>query len=341
MKKKRIVFNCEYCGKEKEQKLCDYNKAKHHYCSCECKIAAQNKGIKTICDNCGKEIIQKYTQYNRAKHHYCSNKCQHEYQHKQKYEDRECLICNSIINVSKKSTQLLCSPECQKIWQTQQVGELNPNFTRIKSICENCGKEIFVKKYRYNDGTHKFCSTKCRQDWFARVWSQDEQWKHSSQQRILKCYEKGIFSHTNTKPQRIINDLLNKLDINYINEYNCRYYAIDNYLNNNNLMIEIMGDYWHANPNKYKYESLTTVQLKGVNRDKAKHKYIRNYYDIEILYLWENDIYKNLDLCESLIQLYLEKNGKLENYHSFNYYMENGILKLTDNPIVPYSDKCA
>ena len=341
MKKKRIVFNCEYCGKEKEQKRYDYNKAKHHYCSCECKSAAQNKRIKVTCENCGKEIIQTYTQYQRANHHYCSNECQMEFQHKLSYEDRECPICHSIFSVSKKSTQLLCSTECQKRWQTQQVGELNPRFTRIKLNCEYCGQEIYVSKYRADDGSHKFCSIKCRQNWYAQVWSQDENWKNSSRQRILKSYEQGLFSHTDTKPQRIINDLLNKLNISFINEYNCKYYSIDNYLDNNNLMIEVMGDYWHGNPNKFSMESLTEIQTKRISRDKAKHTYISNYYNTEILYLWEEDIYKHIDLCENLILLYIEKNGQLDNYHSFNYCMKNGVLKLNNNLTCSYFDKCA
>ena len=341
MNKKRITFNCEYCGKEKEQKLYDYNKAKHHYCSNECKSAAQSKKLRIICENCGKEVVQTYTQYIRANHHYCSNECQMEFQHKLCYEDRECLICHSKFNVSKKSTQLLCSVECQKIWQTQQVGELNPRFLSIKSNCENCGKEIYVKKYRIDDGTHKFCSTKCRQEWYSQVWSQDENWKNSSRQRILKSYEQGVFSHTDTKPQRIINELLDELNISFINEYNCKYYSIDNFLNNNNLMVEIMGDYWHGNPNKYDVKSLTDVQRKRIGKDKAKHTYIRNHYNIQILYLWEEDIYKHIDLCKNLILLYIEKNGQLDNYHSFNYYMENDVLKLNDCLIFSHFDKCA
>ena len=341
MEKKRIIFNCEYCGKEKEQNLYDYNKAKHHYCSCECKNAAQVKKLKVTCDNCGKEVLQTYTQYHRGEHHFCNNKCQMEYQHKLCYEDRECVICHSLFNVSKKSTQFLCSPECQRIWQTQQVGELNSRFIRKKLPCEFCGKETYVANYRLNDGTHKFCSVKCRQDWYSQVWSQDEQWKDFSRDKILKSYEQGVFSHTDTKPQRIINDLLKKLNISFVNEYNCRYYAIDNYLDGQNLMIEIMGDYWHGNPNKYDKNSLTEVQSKRVSRDKAKHTYISNHYNIEILYLWEDDIYKRLDLCENLILLYIKKNGVLDNYHSFNYNMENGVIELNNDIITAYFDKSA
>lgn len=328
MKKKRIIFNCEYCGKEKEQKIYDYNKAKHHYCSQECKSAAQSKKVKVICANCGKEVIQTNKQYNRAKNHYCSNKCQQEYQHNLCCENRECPICHSVFNVSKKSTQLLCSTKCQHKWQTFQTGELNPKFASIKSKCEYCGEEFYLKRYKINNKSHNFCCKKCRQDWYSKVYSQTEECRKASRERILKCYEQGIFSHTNTKPQILINNLLGELKIPFVNEYNCRHYSIDNYLKDNNLMIEVMGDYWHGNPKKYNKDSLTSVQRKNAVRDKEKHTYISKCYNIEILYLWENDIYNRLDLCKKLILLYIKNNGKLSNYHSYNYYLENNIPKL-------------
>jgi len=33
---KWTVFNCEYCGKEKEELTTHYKKAKHHFCSYNC-----------------------------------------------------------------------------------------------------------------------------------------------------------------------------------------------------------------------------------------------------------------------------------------------------------------
>jgi len=262
MEKKRIIFQCEYCGKEKEQKLYDYNKSKHHYCSRECKNAAMNKKISVICDNCGKEVAQKYSQYNRADHHYCSQKCQKEFQHKMAFEDRECLICHSIFNVSKKSTQSLCSAECQKIWQTQQTGVLNPRFLSKKSKCDYCGTEIYVKPHKIKNNSYNFCSAKCRQEWYRNIWSQSDEWKEESRQRATRLIADGAFNHTDTKPQIIINELLDKLNIKNQNEYNCKYYAIDNYLIDNNLMIEVMGDYWHGNPHKYTEENINDIQKK-------------------------------------------------------------------------------
>lgn len=162
------------------------------------------------CENCGKIVTQTRTQYNRAQHHYCSNKCQKEFQHKLTHEIRKCLICNQEFKVSKRSTKTLCSTDCQKEWQKLQTGEKNPRYTRQKAICEHCGKEIVVKKYKTENGQHLFCSNKCRMTWYSQVWSQKEDWKEKSRIRAAKILESG-FIGTNTKPQRIINDMLDEM----------------------------------------------------------------------------------------------------------------------------------
>lgn len=64
-----------------------------------------------------------------------------------------------------------------------------------------------------------------------------------------------------------------------------------------------------------------------------------NHYDTEILYLWENDIYNHTDICEKLILQYIQSEGKLDNYHSFNYFInDQNILQLKENIIIPYQD---
>ena len=80
------------------------------------------------------------------------------------------------------------------------------------------------------------------------------------------------------------------------------------------------------------------MQYNRIGRDKAKHSYIKNQYGIDILYLWESDIISNADLCAKLIQYYIENNGNIENYNSFNYNVKNGVLLLNNNIVTPYQD---
>lgn len=297
----------------------------------------QLSGYWVNCENCGKLIYKTKTNYNRHKHHYCSNECQLERQHKLTHEDRICEICGKSFHVSKKSTQRFCSTECQRIWQTKQVGILNPRFARKEIECEYCGEKYFVRNYKFESSEHKFCSNKCRQAWYAEVFSQDENWKEESKKRAVRILENKQID-TNTKPQQIINDVLSEMKISYINEKGFKYYAVDNYLDNCNLIIEVMGDFWHCHPLKYNKNNMRDIHKKRIPRDKAKHTYFINNYGIEILYLWESDIYNNLDVCKMLIDKYIENKGILESYHSFNYHIENNELILNDEIIIPYQD---
>lgn len=97
-----------------------------------------------------------------------------------------------------------------------------------------------------------------------------------------------------------------------------------------------MGDYFHANPNKYNYNDLDKIQLKDVVRDKSKHTYIVRYHQIEVLYLWENEINLHPELCKQLISKYIENKGIIENYNSFNFHIEDDRLQINQNIINPY-----
>lgn len=249
------------------------------------------------------------------------------------------MICGKPMVVKKKSSQKMCSVECQHEWQKKQVGTLNPKFKRIQVACENCSNVFYARQYTVKDGRRHFCSTACRQAWYSSVWSQQASWKEESRIRAAALLPK-IVGVTGTKPQLIINSILDDMMIDYVNEYNCKYYSIDNYLPAYNLAIEVMGDFWHCNPLKYTDDSIRDIQRKRIPKDKAKHTYIKNKYRFEMLYLWEKDIYTNIDLCRLLIKEYLSSGGVLDNYHSFNYYIDcSGNLMLSNDIIVPYQDR--
>lgn len=297
----------------------------------------QRSGYLIKCENCGKETYQTKTQYNRAMHHFCSNKCQKEFQRIDLFEDRKCEVCGKEFNVSKKSKQRFCSNKCQNEWQKTNVGILNTKYTSEEIECECCGKKYYQKQYKIKKHQHNFCSNECRRYWYSNVFSKDETWIEESRKRAVKILEERNID-TNTKPQKIINDLLNNMNVYYINEKSFDYYAVDNFLYNNNLIIEVMGDFWHCNPLKYSSFENYDIHIKRISRDKAKHTYLKKFYGIEILYLWEDDIYNRLDVCKKLIDKYIIRNGILDNYHSFNYHLENDNLILNENIVIPYQD---
>ncbi len=343
MPKQKISHICDYCGKEHFIDKGTYNKLlsgknKNSYCSISCKSRAQEKKKEVFCTNCGKPFIRKLSHIKRHFNQFCSTDCQFEFIHKQRTEYRICEICSKEFIVSKSSKQRFCSPQCQHEWQTTRSGENHPCFNQKEVKCECCGKDIFIKQYKIDRGQHNFCSNTCRQNWFADVWSQTNECREKSRKVMINLLVSGKMSTTNTQPQKMVNALLDNMDIKYEREYSITYYSIDNYLTHYKLMVEVQGDYWHGNPNKFK-NSLTKPQYERISRDKAKHRYIKKTFGIEVLYLWENDISNNSELCKRLIDLYIKTNGELENYHSFNYYIDcNSNICLKENLVMPYQD---
>ena len=337
--KESIIKKCPQCGKEFS---CKKSKEKK-YCSIDCFRESQRTGENIQCDNCGKTFYRrKYhidRQKNKGQNSFCCAQCQKEYLHKQTFEIRKCEICNQEFEVSKLSSQRFCSDKCQAQWQTTRVKELNPKFKSILTPCTYCGKEHYVKPYKFNQQEHFFCSVECRQAWYSDVYSQRDEWKEMSRRRILKQLQDGQFE-TETIPQRIVNDILDDMDIKYVREKSFEFYAVDNYLLDYNLIIEIQGDYWHVNPLKFS-SNLTNIQYSRIGRDKSKHSYFKNQYNIEILYLWETDILKHKEMCIELIREYINSNGILHNYNSFNYSLNDGKLQLNNNIIIPYQDMSA
>ena len=89
-------------------------------------------------------------------------------------------------------------------------------------------------------------------------------------------------------------EFLDKLHINYQWQFEAkdiqRFY--DFYLPDSNILIEIDGDYYHANPEKYdvnNWDSLTPTQKRDIAVDNLKNKWAL-LHGIPIYRFWENDI---------------------------------------------------
>lgn len=272
-------------------------------------INNQKIKIKAYCKECSRELIIKPSQY-------------------------------------KKQKQFLCEEHIRH----RSRGADSPFYNRIEVNCTNCGQLYPVTPYDYKrtnrfGDNHNFCCQKCYWEYRSRYYVNDkhsmfgsrqsDESKENQRQVALRMIANGELPQTMTKPHKTINDLLLLHNIKVENEHLEKYHSIDIYLPDYNLMIEIMGDYWHANPIKYDINNLTKQQKKSIKQDRSKHSYIKKYKDIEILYLWECDIKKNVDLCWALIKYYIDNLGVLDNYHSFNYSYKNSELKLNDIVVAP------
>ena len=279
------------------------------------------------CENCGKE----FTTHECRKQKFCCSDCWYEYNRKRHEKDniKICKMCGKEFKAKNKG-QKFCSRKCADKHQTTLVGEENPHFKRVKMCCEYCGNTYFDVLSRTK--TRRFCSYAC----FNKYQQSDEHYKECMANVLVKNKNDGKMGakYTMTKPHKMVLNELDKLGIKYVCEYPVKHYLVDIYLNEYDLMIEVNGDYWHSNP-VLGYDTKEEVQKKRIRIDKSKRSYIRNHHNIEILYLWETDILHNICMCAELIKKYINQEGALENYQSFNYKLdENNNLLLNDNIIL-------
>lgn len=281
------------------------------------------------CEYCGKEVKA----YKSQKSKYCCLDCCYKDRVKKNNSNKIkiCEFCGKEYR-SKYKDQKFCSRECVNKHQETLIGELSPKYNHTDIKCEICGKIISVKQSKV--GKQRFCSNECKEIWYNEYRKTPEKVKEQAV-AVIKLLTEGKIKKSMTKPHTIINEMLEQLNIPHINEHNITYYSVDIYLPDSNLMIEIMGDYWHSNPTTKYGSAKNEQQRKRIGKDKAKHSYIRNQYGIEVLYLWEYDIINRVEICKYLILDYIKNKGCLKDYNSFNYNLVNDKLRLNEEIIYP------
>jgi G:T-mismatch repair DNA endonuclease (very short patch repair protein) len=96
-----------------------------------------------------------------------------------------------------------------------------------------------------------------------------------------------------TKPERKVKEWfrLNNIE-NHYNFILNRKYQYDFRIKKTNILVEVHGDYWHANPNIYNEAELNDRQKFKIEQDKKKLLYAEEH-GYKIMYIWEQDIKNN------------------------------------------------
>lgn len=222
-----------------------------------------------------------------------------------------------------------------------QSGANSPRYNSFEVPCYQCGNPVLVSPSKFNNQERVHCSRVCAGESMSEHLTGNEEFGRKiseswTEEMRLKQAELAVKRLINangksqTEPQLITNRLLNELEIIYKNEFDCKYYAIDNYLIDFNLMIEVHGNFYHCNPIM---NLLNSREKKIIGKDKAKNTYVKKYHGVSILYLWEKDLKENEEMCKKLILEYISNKGELNNYHSFNYYLEDENLQIKEELI--------
>jgi len=99
----------------------------------------------------------------------------------------------------------------------------------------------------------------------------------------------------NTKIELMVQTMLDELRVEYKTQFPVLHYLCDVYVQSLNLIIEVNGNYWHANPSIFKSDDIighkkTLAKELWHNDERRVNELIEMGY--KVLVLWESDIKK-------------------------------------------------
>jgi very-short-patch-repair endonuclease len=184
------------------------------------------------------------------------------------------------------------------------------NVSKFKDIKE-LKKKTFIKNY----GVDNIFKDKEFKKWILEnnfAWNNltEEQNKERNEKQtisIKKYWENltdeqknKLFRYNGTsKLESKISDTLNDMCISYTTQFPLKGKLFDFRILNTNILIEVNGDYWHCNPNKYKLNEI--VKFPGGNKKVIdiwnkdnKKREIAEKDGYKVIYIWEEEMKGNL-----------------------------------------------
>jgi len=99
-------------------------------------------------------------------------------------------------------------------------------------------------------------------------------------------------SNKMTEPERVFSEMMKELGIEVQCQKVINNKIYDFYIPSKNMMVEVDGDYWYANPLIYEGKELNKIQIRNVKNDKKKDILaIGNGFKLERV--WEYDLKNN------------------------------------------------
>lgn len=155
------------------------------------------------------------------------------------------------------------------------------------------GKPSYHRGIPQSDEVKKKLSDKQKEKW--KNLSPNEREKKLMQLMQMRLNQINGAFNRDTKPEIICEKYIKDKNWEYDKKVQVGYYNCD-FIIHKQYVVEVQGDYWHANPKFYSNENWSVTQRNNVHRDRSKLTYLRNK-GYSVLYLWEDDINKNFTFC--------------------------------------------
>jgi very-short-patch-repair endonuclease len=132
-----------------------------------------------------------------------------------------------------------------------------------------------------------------------------------SPKKIVKKEKKRPQYGTSKLEEDFAHNFLDKLGVKYVYQFEAKDIKrfFDFYLPDENLILEIDGDFWHGNPEKYDKDELRGHQKRAQRVDEHKTKWAL-LHGMPILRFWESDIRKNPKKVMEILKEEVTKNKR-------------------------------
>jgi very-short-patch-repair endonuclease len=104
-----------------------------------------------------------------------------------------------------------------------------------------------------------------------------------------------------TKPEREMNQILKELKVEFEPQKIVGFKIYDFYVPKSNLLIEVDGDYFHANPKVYTEGDLNSMQKRNIKNDVFKDT-LANGRGYNLIRVWESDLANKYEEVKSNIK---------------------------------------
>jgi G:T-mismatch repair DNA endonuclease (very short patch repair protein) len=191
------------------------------------------------------------------------------------------------------------------------------NVSKVDSI-KNLKKETFIKNY----GVDNIFKDESFKKWildnnFAwnRLSDEENSERVKKQTKSIKKYWSNLTDEQKSKLHQYngsskletkISEVLNLLSISYSTQFPLKGKIFDFKIENTNILIEVNGDYWHCNPNKYNEDDIVKFnggrnKVSDIWKKDQEKKYKAENLGFKVIYIWEDEIKKSNDLAKLVL----------------------------------------
>lgn len=215
---------------------------------------------------------------------------------------------------NKKKNTFLKNYGVDNIWKSEKYYEWLHNF-----MFEKYGSKSLPNRYggknKWWEQFDKKQRTQMTAPWHQGYIKWYDSLSEEEKTDLIQRRCKTIAKNYNSSIERKILNILELLGISYQRQFWINRKSYDFRISDVRIIIEVQGDFWHCNPDKYKADDIVKHSKDGIlvkdvwEKDEQK-KLLAEKYGYKVIYFWENEINKLNE--EELKVLLLNKLGEFK-----------------------------